>query len=59
MKLYYFLLILITKTTFIYGQNTAAGGECDPVNTLLKKDKSYNCCLEEGVTCSGNHITSM
>jgi len=59
MKLYNILIILIIKIIFIYGQNTAADGECKPVNTLLKKDKSNNCCLENGITCENGHIRIM
>jgi len=38
---------------------TAVNGECDPVNSLLKKEKSNNCCLEEGIACENGHVTKM
>jgi len=59
MKLYYFLLVLIAKITLIYGQETAAAGECNPVNTLLKKAQLNNCCLENGIICKNGHINTM
>jgi len=59
MNIYIFVFILFVTTKFIYGQEIAADGECNPVNTLLKKDKSYNCCLEENITCVDGHITKM
>jgi len=59
MKSYYFFLFLITQTTYIFGEEIAAAGECDPVHTLLNSNKSENCCSYEGVTCQNNHIISM
>eukprot|EP00833_Pecoramyces_ruminatium_P004153 jgi/Orpsp1_1/1178185/evm.model.c7180000064356.1 len=35
---------------------TETDGECNPVNTLLGKDKSNNCCLEKGITCENGYI---
>jgi len=57
--MYYIILILILEIQFIYGQNTAADGECDPINKLLGKPQYNNCCLEDSVTCKNGHITEM
>jgi len=54
---YYFFIIIITIKS-IYGQETSIE-ECIPVNTLLGKDQSNNCCVEEGITCVDGHITKI
>jgi len=59
MNIYIFVFVLFVSTKFIYGQEIAVDGECNPVNTLLGKDKSNNCCLEKGITCVNGHITKM
>jgi len=59
MKLYFSFLISISIVTFIYGQNTTLDEECKPVNILLKKNQSYNCCLENGVECQNGYIIKM
>jgi len=62
MNIYQFFLFSITITQiiqFTYGQNTAVDGECNPVNTLLGKAQSYNCCLDINVNCQDGHITFM
>ena len=57
---YFIFLILTLEIQFIYGQNTAADGECIPVNKLLGKPQSNNnCCQERGITCENGHITEM
>ena len=56
---YCIFLILIIEIQFIFGQTTAADGECNPVNKLLRKPQSYNCCQREGITCENGHITKM
>jgi len=59
MNIYYYFFILIFTTKFIYGQEIAVDGECKPVNKLLHKKKSNNCCLEKGITCVNGHITKI
>jgi len=57
MKLGYLTLLnLIITTLFVYGQSSSIAEECIPVNKLLNKDQSNNCCSEEGIKCDGNHI---
>jgi len=55
----FFLFSLKVIVLSIPLNETAINGECDPVNKLLKKFKSYNCCLEQGITCSNGQITKM
>ena len=33
--------------------------ECQYINSLLKKEESYNCCNHPGITCENDHIVSM
>jgi len=33
--------------------------ECKYINNLLGKEQIYNCCYEDRVTCSENHITKL
>jgi len=67
-KLYFLLFILSIKLmvlsvplneTSINEKEIAVDGECNPINKLLRKYESYNCCLEEEITCSNGHITKM
>lgn len=62
-KLYFlfsvFSLKAIVLSLPLNEDETAANGECDPLNKLLGKDESYNCCLEDGITCNNGHITRM
>jgi len=63
MNLYIFYFILTITPKFIHGENTTtSNGECEPINTLLGKNKSNNCCLETGITCDNDndgHVTEM
>ena len=52
-------LIIILEIQFIYGQTSASNGECNPVNKLLGKPQTSNCCQEYGITCENGRITKM
>jgi len=54
-----FLLLISISVTVIYGQDIFPYEECKPVNTLLKKEQSYNCCIEDGVKCQNGHIIEL
>ena len=51
--------LIATTSCFVRGENVVAEEECLPVNTLVGKDKSFNCCDIEGVTCENGHVTKM
>jgi len=64
MNIYQLFSILIIVSQFIYNScvlaiQEAVEGECNPVNALLGRAQSYNCCMEFGVACINGHITSM
>jgi len=59
MNIYCIFLILIFEFQFIHGQNTAADGECIPVNKMLGKPHSNNCCKENGISCEFGHVFNM
>ncbi len=59
MKLYNFFISLFFITQIASGVNTVADGECNPVNILLGKSQSNDCCLESDITCENGHITEM
>jgi len=50
---------LIATTCFVRGENIAAESECLPLNILLGKDKSFNCCEEVGIICEDGHVISI
>jgi len=59
MNIYCIFLILILEIQFIYGQATAADGECNPVNELIDKPQTNNCCQEGSIKCENGHVTEM
>jgi len=59
MNAYYYFFILIVTINFVYAQLTGdeTTVECLPVNTLLEKDGTYNCCMDKNIECENGHIT--
>ncbi|ORX59366.1 L domain-like protein [Piromyces finnis] len=59
MNIFILLITLIITVKCISAQSTI-NEECFVVNELLQKNQTYNCCQEEGVTCSNDgHITKI
>jgi len=59
MNIYCIFLILILEIQFIYGQTTSSDGECNPVNKLIGKPQTNNCCQERYIECENGHVTKM
>jgi len=70
MNIYIAFLVFISITKFVHGilpieeeqkeeGVKKAGDECKPVNIMLNRRETYNCCLDEGVTCKNGHIIKM
>jgi len=60
MNIYILYFILIITTRYVYGENIITDRECEPINTLLNKEKLNNCCKETGITCNTTgHIIEM
>jgi len=57
MNIYVIFFVLITLREFGYG--IGIGDECKPVNIMINRRESYNCCLDEGITCKNDHIIKM
>ncbi|OUM66442.1 hypothetical protein PIROE2DRAFT_6275 [Piromyces sp. E2] len=73
MKLYFLfsIFLVVLNTTFeknIQYLNRRDEGinlknetsnECQYINSILKKNESYNCCQYNGITCENGHITKI
>jgi len=56
---YVTLLNLIISFLFVYGVDSSITEECIPVNKLLNKVQTSNCCSEDGIYCEQGHIHGM
>eukprot|EP00833_Pecoramyces_ruminatium_P003900 jgi/Orpsp1_1/1177932/evm.model.c7180000063399.1 len=56
MILHLIFLNLIFAIIVVYGQNNVLTNECEPVNKLLGKDPSFDCCSYNGITCTDGHV---
>jgi len=59
MNIFYSFFILVITIQFIYTKNLENKEECNPINILIKKDLSNNCCSEEKITCKDGHVTEI
>jgi len=72
MELLILFCIILKLTWIVYTQNIQnlninyivkekrrESNECQYINSLLEKEKSYNCCNYIGVTCEDGYITHM
>ncbi|OUM65897.1 hypothetical protein PIROE2DRAFT_7059 [Piromyces sp. E2] len=52
------LINIIITVKFIYGQNSY--NECEPVNKLMHKEGSFDCCSDKKrIVCNNGHVTEL
>jgi len=49
---------IILLINYAFAQNFIEN-ECIPVNKLLGKELSFNCCSIQNITCTDGHITEL
>jgi len=47
------------NTHVIVKEKRRESNECEYINNLLDKEKSYNCCEDIGITCENGYITHL
>lgn len=58
MNIYMIIFNIILLINYAFAQNFIEN-ECIPVNKLLGKELSFNCCSIQNITCTDGHITEL